>query len=133
MSPDLWFYIGLILCLGSTIACLIAGFMGKAPNDITICSVLLLTVFLLVYLVGGFIMQANGNELKGAGWEYYGYLTTAIVLPLGATYFSLLERSRWGSFVLASVGLIVIVMLYRMEQIWYGFGSLNAAMVGAST
>lgn len=120
MTPDIWFWISLIVCLLSTVICVVAALAKKGPNDVTILSVAAVELFLLVYLVASIIRQANGEQISGAGWELWGYLITAVVLPIGAVYWSLLERSCWSNLVLGAVGLIVIVMMYRMMQIWYG-------------
>ncbi|ABY22408.1 hypothetical membrane protein [Renibacterium salmoninarum ATCC 33209] len=120
MTPDIWFWISLIVCLLSTVICVVAALAKKGPNDVTILSVATVELFLLVYLVASIMRQANGEQISGAGWEFWGYLITVVVLPIGAVYWSLLERSRWSNLVLGAVGLIVIVMMYRMMQIWYG-------------
>lgn len=120
MQPDGWFYAALVVCLLSTVICLVAALANKGPNDVTILSVAAVELFLLVYLVASIVRQVNGEQISGAGWEFWGYLVTALALPIGAVYWSLLERSRWSNLVLGMVGLIVIVMMFRMMQIWYG-------------
>lgn len=44
---------------------------------------------------------------------------TALLLPVGAVYWAILERTRWSNFVLAAVGVTALVMAARMNQIWY--------------
>lgn len=124
--PDLWFWAGLIIALVSTLICLIAGLAKKPPNDVTLLAVAAVELFLLVYLVASIVRVAGGEPIVGAAWEFWGYMVTALVIPLGAAYWSILERSRWSNFVLASVGLIIIVMMFRMQQIWYGFAGSGA-------
>ena len=46
-------------------------------------------------------------------------LATALILPIGAVYWAILERTRWSNFVLAAVGVTALVMAARMNQIWY--------------
>jgi len=46
-------------------------------------------------------------------------MITALVLPLGAVYWSVVERTRWSNFVMAVVGVTALVMAARMNQIWY--------------
>ncbi|MGO4253494.1 hypothetical protein AB4Y81_14665 [Paenarthrobacter sp. TAF1] len=116
---DGYFYALLIVGLVSTIMCLVAGLMKKAPNDLTIYSVLAVEVVLLVYLVGSIVRVAMGEQIAGEPWEFWGYLITALIIPLGAVYWAILERTRWSNFVLAAVGVTVLVMGARMNQIWY--------------
>ena len=116
---DGYFYSILIVGLISTIMCVVAGLMKKAPNDATIFSVLAVELALLVYLVGSIVRVAMGEQIAGELWEFWGYLATALIVPVGAVYWSILERTRWSNFVLAAVGVTALVMAARMNQIWY--------------
>ncbi len=116
---DAYFYIILAVGLLSTIICAAAGIMKKAPNDATILSVAAVELALLVYLVGSIVRVASGEHIAGEAWEFWGYLVTALILPVGAVYWSILERTRWSNFVLAAVGVTALVMAARMNQIWY--------------
>jgi hypothetical protein len=116
---DAYFYIILAVGLLSTIICTVAGIMKKAPNDATILSVAAVELALLIYLVGSIVRVASGEEIAGEAWEFWGYLVTALILPVGAVYWSVLERTRWSNFVLAAVGVTALVMAARMNQIWY--------------
>lgn len=116
---DAYFYIILVVGLVSTVICLGAGILKKAPNDTTILSVAAVEVSLLVYLIGSIVRVAGGEQMAGEPWEFWGYLLTALLLPVGAVYWAILERTRWSNFVLAAVGVTALVMAARMNQIWY--------------
>lgn len=122
---DGYFYAVLVVGLLSTAICLIAGIRGAVPNDITLLSVVAVELVLLVYLAGSIIDAVFGAGPIGPDWEFWGYLLTALVIPIGAVYWAFLERTRWSNFVLAMVGLVALVMAARMNQIWYG-PELNA-------
>jgi hypothetical protein len=116
---DAYFYIILVVGLLSTLICAVAGILKKAPNDVTILSVAAVELALLVYLVGSIIRVIAGEPIAGEAWEFWGYLGTALLLPVAAVYWSVLERTRWSNFVLAAVGVTALVMAARMNQIWY--------------
>jgi hypothetical protein len=116
---DAYFYIILVVGLLSTIICATAGILKKSPNDATILSVAAVEVALLVYLVGSIVRLATGEHIAGEAWEFWGYLVTALMLPVAAVYWSILERTRWSNFVLSAVGVTALVMAARMNQIWY--------------
>ena len=116
---DGYFYIILVVGLLSTLLCVGAGLLKKAPNDATLLSVAAVELSLLVYLVGSIVRVASGERIAGEPWEFWGYLVTALMLPLGAVYWAILERTRWSNFVLAAVGVTALVMAARMNQIWY--------------
>lgn len=86
---DGYFYSILIVGLISTIMCVVAGLMKKAPNDATIFSVLAVELALLVYLVGSIVRVAMGEQIAGEPWEFWGYLATALIVPVGAVYWSI--------------------------------------------
>lgn len=116
---DAYFYIILIVGLASTLLCVGAGVLKKAPNDVTILSVAAVEVALLVYLVGSIVRVIAGEPIAGEAWEFWGYMATALLLPPVAVYWSILERTRWSNFVLAAIGVTALVMAARMNQIWY--------------
>ncbi len=116
---DAYFYIILVVGLLSTLICTVAGILKKAPNDVTILSVAAVELALLVYLIGSIIRVVAGEPIAGEAWEFWGYLGTALLLPVAAVYWSILERTRWSNFVLAAVGVTALVMAARMNQIWY--------------
>jgi hypothetical protein len=116
---DAYFYIILVVGLLSTLLCVGAGVLKKAPNDATILSVAAVELSLLVYLVGSIVRVASGERIAGEPWEFWGYLITALMLPAGAVYWAILERTRWSNFVLAAVGVTALVMAARMNQSWY--------------
>lgn len=116
---DAYFDIILVVGMLSTIICATAGILKKSPNDATILSVAAVEVALLVYLVGSVVRVATGEHIAGEAWEFWGYLVTALMLPVAAVYWSILERTRWSNFVLSAVGVTALVMAARMNQIWY--------------
>jgi hypothetical protein len=70
-------------------------------------------------LVGSIVRVASGDQIAGEPWEFWGYMATALLLPVAAVYWAILERTRWSNFVLAAIGVTAVVMAARMNQIWY--------------
>jgi hypothetical protein len=121
---DPFFLVGALVCAVSAVLCIGAALLRQPPNDITILSVAAVELFLLAYTVAAGIRQLAGEPVLGEAWEFWGYLLTALVVPVGTFWWSILERTRWSNFVLAAAGLTVFVMLVRMEQIWDGVAGL---------
>lgn len=121
---DPFLLIGTLVCLLSAVLCIGAALLRQPPNDITILSVAAVELFLLAYTVGAVVRQVTGEPVLGEAWEFWGYLLTALVVPVGAFWWAILEKTRWSNFVLAAAGLTVFVMLFRMEQIWDGVAGL---------
>jgi hypothetical protein len=121
---DPLFVIGTVVCAVSAVLCIGAGILRQPPNDITILSVAAVELYLAVYTVAALIRQFTGEPVLGEAWEFWGYLLTALLVPVGAFWWSIIEKTRWSNFVLAATGLTIFVMLYRMEQIWDGVAGL---------
>jgi hypothetical protein len=47
-----------------------------------------------------------------------GYLIAIPLVPVAAGFWGLLERSRWGPAVIAVAGLVAVVLMVRLHQIW---------------
>ncbi|WP_104168270.1 hypothetical protein [Arthrobacter sp. SX1312] len=121
---DPFLLVGVIVCAVSAALCLGAGVLRRPPNDITILSIAAVELFLVAYAVGAVIRQLAGEPVLGEAWEFWGYLLTALLVPVGAFWWAILEKTRWSNFVLAAAGVTVFVMLFRMEQIWDGVAGL---------
>ncbi|WP_237233698.1 MULTISPECIES: hypothetical protein [Rothia] len=116
---DLWFWVCALLGAASFFICLIRFFRGAAPDDWSQGSVIVLEAFLIIYLVGSIIMQAVMGGPNGDWLEYYGYLLTAMIIPVGTFIWSLAERTHWSTLVLGLTGPVLIIMVHRMNMLWY--------------
>lgn len=121
---DPFFLVGVLVCALSAALCVGAALLRRPPNDITILATAAVELFLIAYAVGALIRQLTGEPVLGEAWEFWGYLLTALVVPVGAFWWSILDKTRWSNFVLGAAGLTVFVMLFRMEQIWDGVAGL---------
>lgn len=116
---DGWFWVSVVLGALSCVVCVVQAVRGKAPNDVTQVSVLAQEFFLVVYALGSLVMLFVGPAASGSVVEYWGYLLTALIIPAGTFVWSLVERSSWSNWVLAATGPTIVVMVYRMNFIWY--------------
>jgi hypothetical protein len=118
MVVDGFFIAGTAICLLAALICGVAAVIRQPPNDITILSLAAVELFLLVYGVAAVIRQLGGEPVAGEAWEFWGYWVTALLVPVAAFWWSMVERSRWSNIVLGAAALTISVMLVRMEQIW---------------
>lgn len=128
MTLDAWFLIGAVVGVASTAVCIVAAVMKKKPNDVTILALAAVELFIVVYAIASAVRLLSGESLSGEGWEFWGYMFTAAMLPVGGFYWAMMERTYWSNYVMGAVGVTVVVMLARMAQIWYGT-ALPAAAV----
>lgn len=80
---------------------------------------LALTAMFVVLAVGG-IVQMLGTDRDFARAEFVGYLLLSPLIPLGAWWWSKNDTSRAGSGVVLVVGLVMPVLVVRIQQVWAG-------------
>lgn len=98
--------------------CIVIGLVGRRPSDYTVGSLALVELLLIAQVVVAIIAPLAGNPPTGDLLEYWVYLVSAVLLPIGAVLWALMERSRWSTVVLGVAALAVAIMLWRMNVIW---------------
>jgi len=113
----MWAQFGIAAVAG--LLAIVLGLAGKRPNDLTMGLTALVGVLLVVQLVIALLSPAFGNTATGSVLEFYTYLVSALLIPPFAITYGLIDRSRWSTVVLGVACLAVVVMVYRMHQIWF--------------
>lgn len=114
-----WYtYLTIAIAVASALLCLIAGFAGRVPSDLTLGSIGLVLLALIGQLIISVVAPFVGNSPSGSLLEFWVYLISVVLLPVAAGFWALLERSRWSTVVLGVAGVSVAIMVYRMWQIW---------------
>ncbi|MBK0418313.1 hypothetical protein JD276_04615 [Leucobacter sp. CSA1] len=117
----LWYAIALIaVALAGLATCLVVCLRRGGPNDYTMGATLLVALMLVAQVVISIVAPLTGNPPRGDPLEFWMYLIVALLLPVGAGFWALVDRTRWANLVLAVVHLSVAVMTYRMLVIWSG-------------
>ncbi len=113
-------WIGIAIGLVAGLLCVVLGLAGRRPADLTLGATVLVELYLLVQIVVAALAPAVGNAPTGSALEFWVYLVTAAVIPPLAVFWALVERgSRWSTVILGVACLAVVVMVYRMHQIWF--------------
>lgn len=98
--------------------CLVLGVVGRRPSDYSVGALALVELLLIVQVVAAIVAPFAGNPPTGDLLEYWVYLVSAVLLPIGAVLWALMERSRWSTVILGVAALAVAVMVWRMHVIW---------------
>jgi len=115
----LWFTIAqVVVAVAAGLFCVIAGLAGRRPSDWTVGSLALVELLLLAQVVIAIIAPFAGNPPSGSLLEFWVYLVSAVLLPLAAVAWALLERSRWSTVIMGIAALSIAVMVWRMHVIW---------------
>lgn len=115
----LWFTIVQIaVAVAAGLLCLGLGLAGRRPSDLSVGAIALVEVLLVVQIVIAIVAPLLGNAPTGDLLEFWTYLVSALILPLGGVVWALIDRSRWSTVILGVVGLAIAVMVWRMHVIW---------------
>jgi len=115
----LWFTVAqIVIAVAAAVFCIAAGLIGRRPSDFTVGAVALVEVLLVVQVVIAIVAPLTGNPPTGDLLEYWVYLISAALLPIGAVLWALMERSRWSTVILGVAALAIAIMLWRMQVIW---------------
>jgi hypothetical protein len=116
-----WFYLAqLWIAVVAGIFSVTLGAMKKLPSLWSIGSLAVVLLGLIGQLVVSIFVVAGGATAAIDTVEYFAYLLVAIMVPIGAGFWGLVERNRWSTMILGIAALTVAVMLVRMHQIWTG-------------
>ncbi|GAA1735150.1 hypothetical protein [Microcella frigidaquae] len=115
-----WFStIAIAVSVIAGLVALVLGGIGRKPDDYSVLATAAVALVLIVQIVIGIVAPFVGNEPTGDIVEWWIYLVTALVLPVGAIIWALVDRSRWATIVMGVASLAVAVMVFRMNQIWF--------------
>ncbi len=113
-QAQLWFGVvaGLLL--------VVMGLIGRKPSGFSLALVAGSEFGLLMQLIASITLVILGERANLDTWEFFGYLIVALMVPLAAALWALIDRNRWSTVVMGAGILTVTVMLVRMQQIWSG-------------
>ncbi|PCE14719.1 hypothetical protein AUC47_15950 [Microbacterium sp. SZ1] len=115
----LWLTIVQIVAAAAAgVFCVALGLAGRRPSDYSVGSLALVELLLVVQVVVAIVAPFVGNPPTGDLLEYWVYLVSAVLLPIGAVLWALMERSRWSTVILGVAAIAVAIMVWRMYAIW---------------
>lgn len=108
----------IVVAVAAGVFCIVVGFAGRRPSDVSVGALAAVEALLVVQIVVAIVSPLAGNPPTGDLLEYWVYLVSAALLPIGAVLWALMERSRWSTVILGVAALAIAVMLWRMQVIW---------------
>jgi hypothetical protein len=116
-----WFYLAqLWFAVVAGIFSVTLGAIKKLPSLWSIGSLGLVLLGLIGQLGVSIFTVLGGASAAVDTVEFFAYLLVAIMVPIGAGFWGLVERNRWSTMILGVAALTVAVMLVRMNHIWTG-------------
>ncbi|MBP6043001.1 MAG: hypothetical protein KA500_00590 [Rhodoluna sp.] len=98
----------------------VLAFAKRKPSLVSLSALALVELGLVAQLVASVTLVVGGARAKTDTIEFFGYLSVALLIPLAAGFWALVERNRWSTMVLAVAAATAGIMLARMQQIWLG-------------
>ncbi|WP_314646896.1 hypothetical protein [uncultured Microbacterium sp.] len=115
----LWFtLVQLAVAIAAGLFCVVAGLAGRRPSDWSVGALAVVEVLLVAQIVIAIVAPLAGNPPTGDLLEFWVYLVSAALLPIGAVLWALMERSRWSTVILGVAAMAIAVMVWRMHVIW---------------
>ena len=93
--------------------------MNKRVDRYLQIATLGLAAMFVVLAIGG-IVQMMGTDKELARAEFVGYLVLSPLIPVGGWWWAKNDETRWGAGVLLVVGLVMPVLVVRIQQVWAG-------------
>lgn len=122
------FTIALIaVAIVAALLCIVLGLMGKVPSDVTVGAIALVELLLIVQIVIAIIAPFAGNPPVGSLLEFWTYLVSAALLPIGGVVWAFVDRTKWSTVIMGVVAIAIAIMVWRMEVIW----TVGPALAGA--
>lgn len=115
-----WYQAQLWYGVAAGVLLVVMGLIGRKPSGFSLALVAGSEFGLLMQLIASITLMILGERAALDTWEFFGYLIVAIMVPVGAAIWALVERSRWSTVIMGAGVLTVVVMLVRMHQIWTG-------------
>ena len=106
-----------VICGLTALLALYYSVKNLAADLVLLGAAALVLVMWLIMLVALIVADLGGGNPPDAVL-LYGYVLSAVVLPLGAGWLALWERSRYGSVAILVMALTEMVLMVRVEQLW---------------
>lgn len=115
----LWFtLVQVAVAIAAGLFCVIAGLAGRRPSDWSVGALAIVELLLVAQIVVAIVSPLAGNPPTGDLLEFWVYLVSAALLPIGAVLWALMERSRWSTVILGVAATAIAIMVWRMHVIW---------------
>jgi hypothetical protein len=107
--------VGLVFAGGS----FVTGLLNRLPGIVLVGGAALLELVLLVQLIVAVVLMLGGDRPAELATFLAYLIVSVLVLPV-AVLWAASERNRWSSVVLGVAGLVLVVLVVRLQQVWAG-------------
>jgi drug/metabolite transporter (DMT)-like permease len=98
---------------------LIAVVRDQPPSSAQLYGLWIIELFALA-LVGTAIASMVSGHRAPSMVTFIAYLVAFLVVPVAGWALARLEPSKWGSVIVAAVGIVEAILIVRLDQVWTG-------------
>lgn len=109
----------MVVCLVVALWALVHLVIGRPMSRALHASQLVLALMFVVLAIGG-IVQMLGSDRDFARLEFAGYLVLSPLVPVGSWWWTRNDATRIGSAIVVVVGLVMPILVLRIQQVWAG-------------
>lgn len=106
--------------LVAAVILIVLAMLARKPSRVSLSLTAMAELGLMTQLIASIALVSEGQRAKQDTVEFFIYIAVALVVPVLAGFWAFIERTRWSTLVLAAASLTVVVMLFRMQQLWLG-------------
>lgn len=109
----------MVVALAFAVLALVSAALNRLPGTLQVGGAALVELLALVQLVGVIVQLVRG-ERPAEFATFLAYMVVSVLVMPVAVLWAAAERNRWSSLVLGVGGLVVVVLVLRMQQVWTG-------------
>lgn len=98
-----------------------AAWRDQPPRRGQLVGTIVLELFALALTVTAVVRLSDGHHNHDLG-AFIGYLFAFVIIPPAGLALARLEPTRWGSVIIAVVGLVEAILVVRLQQVFTGVG-----------
>jgi hypothetical protein len=91
----------------------------RPPRAAMFVSVLVLEALAIALVVTSLIRLAGGHKAPELA-TFIGYIAAFLVIPPAGLALARMEPTKWGSAIIAALGLVEAILVVRLQQVWTG-------------
>jgi hypothetical protein len=93
--------------------------LNRIPGIVLVGGAALLELALIGQLVTAVVLMISGEQPAEFATFVAYLIVSVLVLPIGVLW-AASERNRWSGVLLGVAGLVVVVLVLRLQQVWAG-------------
>jgi hypothetical protein len=97
----------------------VAALRDRPPSRGTLLGVAVIELFALA-LVGTAVSSIISGQRAPSMVTFAGYLVAFLAIPPAGWALARLEPTKWGSVIIAAVGVVEAILVVRLDQVWTG-------------